>query len=311
MNVAALSIDAEWLRDLPRTAQPARVHSVFERVVNLVLVDGRLCTLACRACDDAPDSVVVDLPGWSAMGLQPGDPVRVDARRIALDSGLQILLDGALRWSGALPAYADDETILRSLWPLASEHLAAHGRGVGTGGQATSPTRLDQALDASFRRHVQVLCDALATADAARASEAVGHLVGLGPGLTPAGDDFLVGLLAALHLHGGPAAPSRAIGAHVLRCAVAQTHAISAAALRQAARGRVRARIIDLCAALMGATPAALRQALDRLIALGSGSGSDIALGVLAGFKLHLRASVKSGSVVPCSSPAEARLAPA
>jgi hypothetical protein len=60
------------------------------------------------------------------------------------------------------------------------------------------------------------------------------------------------------------------------------------AALRHAASGRVRDRIIALFRALMHEPAAAMLGALDGVMRIGSSSGTEIALGVLAGFQLHL-----------------------
>lgn len=67
-----------------------------------------------------------------------------------------------------------------------------------------------------------------------------------------------------------------------------RTHLISAVALRHAANGRVRARVIGLCDALMHESSARMLLALDDIMCIGSGSGSEIAAGVLAGVRLRL-----------------------
>jgi hypothetical protein len=295
VRVAALSIDAQVLRDLPLASREARVHSVFERVINLRVGEDRLLTLAYRDADDAPDSVVVDLASWSGLGLAAGDRVRLHDWRIVIDGawtgGLTIALDSARPWHGGLPAFAADQTTLRRQLPRALAHLKRHGRGVSTVAHPPgTATALEAALADAFRRHTQGLCAAIADGDNVGLHVQVGRLVGLGPGLTPAGDDYLVGLLAALHLAGGRCTAGRGVAACVVECAHRQTHLISAAALRAAARGRVRERVIELCDALMHGSSAGLAAALQRVVAIGSGSGSEIAAGVLAGFDLQLRA---------------------
>jgi len=297
VRLAALSIDAGSLRDL----RLARVHSVFERVVNLLVGEDRLLTLAHRDADDAPDSVVVDLDSWSGMGLARGDRVRLHESRIVIESGpaggpcaeLVIALDSARHWHGRLPTYTADPTTLRRHLPRARAHLERFGRGVGMGPRGSAAvTALDTALADAFAQATRGLCDAIADGDAAGLHDHVGRLVGLGPGLTPAGDDFLVGLLAALHLPGGRCAAAGQVGACVVACAGRQTHLISTVTLRAAAQGRVRERVIDLCDAMMHGCDASLVEAVQRVLAIGSGSGSEIAAGVLAGFDLQLRAQL-------------------
>jgi hypothetical protein len=81
--------------------------------------------------------------------------------------------------------------------------------------------------------------------------EAADALLGLGPGLTPAGDDVLAGaLVTSAHL--GPGLP--ALVAHVHRRADATT-ALSADLLRHACAGRAAPPVLDLLDALVGARP--------------------------------------------------------
>jgi hypothetical protein len=253
-------------------------------MVNVDVGDGRLLALACRGADDAPDSVVVDLGSWSTAGVASGAEVRFDDRRIEFDRGPCVTLDGARPWSARLPAFPQDPAALRVNLPAARDHLDRHGRGLGAG----RPPALQAAMAAAFRCSADGLCRALAGGDGEQARGHVDRLVGLGTGLTPSGDDFLLGLLAALHLPRGPAGEWRCIGAHVVERAGRRTHPISASALRHASRGRVRASIVALCDALAREPVPRMLPALERVMAIGSGSGSEIALGVLAGLRLHL-----------------------
>ncbi len=133
------------------------------------------------------------------------------------------------------------------------------------------------------------LCAALArNAVPPAIDEAIGRLIGLGPGLTPAGDDFLLGLLTALNIPGSPRADLRYIGAAAVACAARRTNRISLAALHHAANGRVRDRIVHLCRTLMYDSAGTMCAALDGVLRIGASSGTDISLGLLAGFRLHL-----------------------
>ncbi len=285
----ALSADSALLQLLPAKPQRARVHSVFARVINVEFGAYRLMALAHRSADDAPDSIVVDLDAWSALNVEPGTEVQLSGDRIDIGEHLSIAVVDARRWRARLSPYAQDETTLRTNLPVARNHLEHHGSGlVFRRSSACGLTGLDRAVAAAFGNNSDGLCRALASGNNALTTEHVGALVGLGPGLTPSGDDFLLGLLAALNIPGSPAHACRGIGAHVVECAARQTPLISAAALRHAAAGRVRASVISLCDTLMHGSSTTLMQALDAVMRIGSSSGSEIALGVLAGFRLHL-----------------------
>lgn len=109
----------------------------------------------------------------------------------------------------------------------------------------------------------------------------VAPLLGLGLGLTPSGDDFLCGLIIALHLPQSPYARQLPrLRAQVL-AALGATHAISAAFLRDAACAQVSAPVQAVVDALHGGD--GLDAALVALTQLGHRSGFDILSGLLAG----------------------------
>ncbi len=123
-------------------------------------------------------------------------------------------------------------------------------------------------------------CHALDHAGAFAAAE---RLIGLGPGLTPAGDDALAGfLLAATHLCPTSQGPLlTALADHVRVRASAGTTALSATLLHHAARGEAAPEAVDVLDALLGQGD--LSGAVARLLRVGHTSGGDLALGLAAG----------------------------
>lgn len=104
-------------------------------------------------------------------------------------------------------------------------------------------------------------------------------LIGLGPGLTPAGDDFVGGAMIALRAFGGGMLADRIAG-WALPLAEANTNRISRAHLRCAAMGEGHEALHDLLSALSRGEPAIAR-ALDALDRVGHSSGRDAAAGAL------------------------------
>ncbi|MGH3461299.1 MAG: DUF2877 domain-containing protein [Kribbellaceae bacterium] len=118
--------------------------------------------------------------------------------------------------------------------------------------------------------------EVLRAGDLHRAAVVLG---GRGPGLTPAGDDVLAGLLlVAFSLgHGGLASAA----------AAARTNGIAASYLHWAARGHSIAPAHDLLDAVAGRDGGRIRSALARLRRVGASSGSDLAYGISLGLR-HL-----------------------
>jgi len=112
------------------------------------------------------------------------------------------------------------------------------------------------------------------------ASLPVAELIGRGPGLTPAGDDVVAGLLIGLHHHPDLRDP---VTAEVLPLA-GGTSALAGALLRSAAAGQHIPAVIDVADGLAGhRTDEGFETALRRLLAVGHSSGTALAHGLLRG----------------------------
>jgi hypothetical protein len=117
---------------------------------------------------------------------------------------------------------------------------------------------------------------AVRRADLDAALRTATRLVGLGPGLTPAGDDVMAGTIAGLVLLGHPAAERFASGVATL--AAGRTTELSRALLRHAMAGRVSGEYAAVLQGLVGERP--LGPAIAGLMATGSTSGRALALGL-------------------------------
>jgi hypothetical protein len=131
----------------------------------------------------------------------------------------------------------------------------------------------------------QALAQACAADDPSAAARAAEPLIGLGPGLTPAGDDYVGGAFFARALLGAAGSHDvarwTAAAASVRALAAERTHPISAALLSDLLAGEGHGPLHDLAVALLGDAPLARAlAAARRLTALGHSSGWDM----LAGF---------------------------
>ncbi len=275
----------------PRIARvgptPLRVHSIFRSAINLAASDG-LLTVASPGLGGLPNGIAADLgPDWRMIGVRPGMTVHASLAAVRIpDARLEIHLAAAAGWSpriGALQVGAA-QTARRwrhrgsTTWTIARARSSAGGFGAllledaVTGGQAPFVDRARPMLAA--------LLAALDGGDQGSAAAAAEGLIGLGPGLTPSGDDALVGIEAALHALSRPTAGFLAGAAHDLD---ERTTAVSATLLRHAAAGEFAERIHALLAALLGSDEAAIPAAIDRAVAWGATSGTDCLVGVLLG----------------------------
>jgi hypothetical protein len=103
------------------------------------------------------------------------------------------------------------------------------------------------------------------------------RLGGRGPGLTPAGDDVLAGIVLALHALGRPEARLQSAVEAV------RTTDLARAYLHWCARGQCIAPAHDVLRTVADGDVAGLTRAAQRLGALGASSGADLLLGLQLG----------------------------
>jgi hypothetical protein len=123
---------------------------------------------------------------------------------------------------------------------------------------------------------------AVRRADLEAALRTATRLIGLGPGLTPAGDDVMAGTIAGLVLLGHPSADRFAAGVYAL--AAGRTTELSRALLRHATYGQVSGEFAAVLHALVGERP--LAPAVARLLATGATSGRAMTLGLCTAIDL-------------------------
>jgi hypothetical protein len=134
---------------------------------------------------------------------------------------------------------------------------------------------------------VTTMRQALADGDPKRMSAAARRLVGLGPGLTPSGDDFLVGWLKGLWLMAGESVTIhealRSLCRSLLPDLAQRTTPVGVTFIRYALEGEF-AEVLDHAATVFGSPspPQIIADRLRQLMAQGETSGTDTAAGLLS-----------------------------
>ena len=283
--------------------RPLLVHSVYRSTIN-ILIDEGLLTLARPEDGGLPNGILVELgPDHRALGMRSGMAVTASDGEIHFPAvHLRIVLPPGRGWSPRFDPDLGrpDEARRRWLERAGEVRTAAallarrrtklglgpllEGRRLGATDPTTArigPVELGQPeLLARAGQALALLRRAVETGDEPRAVNAAGRLIGLGPGLTPSGDDALAGFLAALHATGHPMA-GFATGA--LGDIGAQTTAVAATLLRHAVAGAFAECVHDLLAGLLDPDRLAAVPAMERAAARGATSGIDCLVGVLDG----------------------------
>ncbi|MDO5672416.1 MAG: DUF2877 domain-containing protein [Actinomycetaceae bacterium] len=267
-----LSLDAELEAKITGPKTQTYVHSVFDKTVNLQCGD-LFFTLAIAQVDDAPHTARLSQPLWTP-ATKPGDTGCVGQGVISLGSACARLTPSCLRWNPHLAPMSTQGKARLAHAVEVIENLRAH---------APSPAHNDVYAQ-DLRERYENLEACLALNDSAKLHSAALRLVGLGYGLTPSGDDIITGALlvssiprAGLHW---------AVEPLTISDAELRTTKVAAVMLMHAARGRFSNALVELAVAI--AAGADVRACASRVLAIGSSSGSDMLLGVLAGLKTVL-----------------------
>jgi hypothetical protein len=245
-----------------------------------------------------PLNVLCPIPegtDWEEVSLAPGSTATCDGRCFRVAERFAFSLADAMVWRPATPAtWWQPATIRAGLEMLAREARARSVRGglqalvpmfaggaanLETGVWGTDPLNrmalgsaepLARWLEASLDRPEERI---------PVPSGAITALVGLGPGLTPSGDDFLGGVLVALRQLGAPGLAVR-LAAEVLAHAEWGTNEISRAHLTAAADGEGAAALHGLLTSLCTPGAPGMRDWVSAVEAIGHSSGWDAVAGI-------------------------------
>jgi len=286
--VLSLTLTSEAARRLRRARGPGRVHSAFARTVNLELDGlGDMGWLSLHGPGPIPSPFGIACEALPDPAGLAGAAVRVASDEVVVGDRLRVGLAGAALVDSTLPA--------RTPAPLTARCLA-RALAATTGGLLPAVAALLRREPVPPTALAQMACpglaDLLATTGARdwrAAASAARPLLGLGPGLTPSGDDVLVGWLAGLWAglpDGRPVVAT--IGRSLLAAAVDRTGALSHAFLAAVGAGEASEPVCRFVA-----VPDDAR--LQALLAIGETSGADL----LAGYLLARAALSSAASPSP------------
>jgi Protein of unknown function (DUF2877) len=279
------------------------VGAVQRRACHLVVAGGPLLLICRPDVPLAPNAFAVDVEPHVALedqGFRVGHVVSLGGSGPAdHDADWVIALETTALWEprpGIAPITPRDladrvrvtraivvaegagESLLPLLWALEG---GAHGLGSGMAGMAA--------------RAAGRLCDAAIHSDASAVARAARGLAGLGPGLTPSGDDLLAGFVGAWTLVGDALGGDRAARARVAAAVVAGAargaSPLGGIWLEHARRGELLEPMTRFVTSLLAPDPRGLDAAVRGALAVGSSSGTDWMVGFLLGASVPLEAA--------------------
>lgn len=274
---------------LPAPPPRGRVTSSFGRAINLVIAGQPLSILA-RGLGRSPGALA--LADRQVPRVTPGSAVTIAGDVVTISYGpipeARIDTSEAAHYSSRVVTLRDidaptDDTLAAARAALAK--VARRGSFIvvsGSAGDGFPP----QASATLRERAAALRCAVTAqlrapNGDDRPVREAADRLIGLGAGLTPSGDDCLVGWLAVLTQSARGDRPAAAIGASIATAGPGATTEVSRAYLHAATQHRFHEDLAAAARSCLLGDIASLRTAFARVATVGATSGTDSLTGVL------------------------------
>lgn len=301
-----LTVEASYKSDdllLPPKKTIGHVLSVHKGYLNIAIDDGLITLFQCGS-PAVPFGIAVNMPvEWTTLELASKQTVRLFDGKLEIEGCVTIIGIDTCDGYSCLPQYTASVTNehmaerlgrLHSLCqtrvqyggiaPYLGDYELRDGNVIKPANQGLGGNRLCRSFEALVAGIYQD-SDFLLV-------EGVHGLLGLGPGLTPAGDDFLLGFLCGLaHADTGSTANIAAkLGNLLIQDAPRFTTSLSAEYLKYAGKGSYHQYVVSLINALKNGSDEDLEEQAQKLLTLGHSSGTDLMLGLVYGGKVSLYA---------------------
>jgi uncharacterized protein DUF2877 len=270
-SIIALSLSppaSEWMANSHRSS----ILHVFDHACNLINERREVLSVVTPQIGNGPFNLVVQHDVLFSTYLKAESPISIRANQLQLED-LTVLVTNAELWSPrpnwemlhARRKNIPDELISLPLTTYESPALAPQAFLVQVPGIAGVSNSL---------------LSAIANADIPVSLAACQKLAGLGNGLTPAGDDFIMGaVLAAWIIH--PPDVASILAKEITDTAAPLTTSLSAAWLRSAGRGEAGILWHEFFGKLMSADAGQIQSSVNKIRAVGESSGGDSLAGFL------------------------------
>lgn len=247
-----------------------KVHSVFHKAVNIVDADGTVYTILSMDMDRGPLSMTVDVSDFLLHGVRSEEPVKtLDDRLWVGDKSMDF--SGAESYELSLPKF--------SMTPLLTANVLKC-RDFLMGEERIEVSPYYQEMDRMLAERTSGLKRAVVHEDMDAALAAGRSLLGLGQGLTPSGDDILLGFFAVIMMKDSPLAAFQELPGRILIGAEEKTNILSLFGLIRGASGLVREKISGFMHALVYKEN--IEKELHMILSIGHTSGRDITEGILS-----------------------------
>jgi len=295
----AKSIASDLIDTLTSKTVEGIVHSVFDQVCNIQLDRNSLVTLISSKLPNYPAAIKLDIAEdqkLCSFGFKVGTKAIINKDEIKIpEICISIKLTGAKVWDSSPLFFRStvSEEILNKNIEKIRDLTLKYGEMEGIASILDEDKVANHYKDFVINS-VKRLTRGISDFDYKEITEASKRLIGLGPGLTPAADDFLLGILASLYYigyyFGNHLENLKKIAGFMIYDLPGRTTFISEIMLRSGMKARFSEPIRDLMLAVIHNT--SVQDKCINLLSIGGTSGSDCAAGIVFGGVLMAKVKI-------------------
>mgnify|MGYP001165963985 CR=1 FL=1 len=244
-----------------------RLHSRFSHAINWINDEGEMITFLSRDLPNGPNTMIINIESFNDWALSECASLKIQDPHMLL-SGQTIDLNDVPKWQVDLPVINDlNPIIIQKIQQFLDENNEA---------LLDLEQMIYQRLDDNFSAMIHAI-------EQKNNEDIIQHAsasIGLGLGLTPSGDDRLVGFLLGCYLQ----SPENLCAIHALQIAIDnnrdRTNEISYSMLKHAKNGRFNEWLVNLGDDIAETDIDLLDQAMMQVFSIGSRSGGDMLKGL-------------------------------
>jgi len=266
-SFTAYSIGRPLLESLEKKPFTGYVAGIYRHSCNIIGDDGRLITLALPSVGNGPFSILIEVQ-TPFLSITPKTHVRAGRYGLTVGNMLFIHLDRVDCWVPRLLQFPRSFHLKASSAELLNDYTQWPEP---LNGISTNKIVRDKLIARAME-----LQQALSNGNSVK--RAVLFLAGLGFGLTPSGDDYLLGVMASLWLTRNTSSLEE-----IAQLACKKTTSLSAAFLKAASKGEFAECWHRLALAILSQETKPVQEAISEFAQIGAYSGRD----ALSGFTTH------------------------
>lgn len=276
-----------YSNDLKEVLKNGKIHSIFERSINIQTIDNELYSLVTSDIFEGPRQIRLNRKRLDNLGFEKNHVVLINKTVNIVMNQIEMTLEGSQEFNVIKPVYPPKlpNDLLTQVTEV-DQYLRSHLDTVGYYGK-TYNSPMEEVIIRWLNDKSNTLVESLLEENPTAIASSLSSLVGLGHGLTPSGDDILTGLSLVINSQEFPSPIQQQLFNDCLSEAMNKTNFISQKQLELSMEGKSLFPVIKVISHFYRGDPfKIIIESLNQVISIGSSSGSDILAGIILGMLL-------------------------